>query len=226
MCPIGGTTRLDKIERCKLLFGGDWMIDLSQHTPLRASRNYKIFQHPTHNDALLKVRCDEPVRNHILPRYGEWRYGNLRQWHREASEYLAALNRGCAEIDRLSRFMGYATTSEGPAIVVEKVTGPDGELAPTARQELKGLNPDDPKFAEIGRELSDLIDDLERGKLIVGDFSLDNVVRSADRGGKFVIIDGLGERVLFPLAIFSGYAFRHSIKRRRKRYLKRFEHVL
>ncbi len=198
------------------------MIDLGDITPLRQSRNYQIFQHPEIEGALLKVRVDEPVRDHIIPRYAEWRYGNLRQWNREANEYLAALNRGCPEIERLARFMGYALTSRGPAIVVEKLTGPDGDLAPTVNSELVALSEDLAGRQRLHDEFMELLDDLEKGQIVVGDMGYENVVRAQERGGKLVVIDGLGERVMFPLALFSKWAFQKSVDRRRARMSRGF----
>ena len=193
------------------------MIELDGLAPLRKSQNYQIFQHPELDGALLKVRCDEPRRNHFIRRYSEWRYGNLRQWQREANEYLAALNRGCPEIERLARFMGYEQTSLGPALVVEKMTGPDGNLAPSLHSEMMAQagNPEGGK--RLRAELLELLDDLERGRIVVGDMGLENIVRAQERGGRLVVIDGLGERVLFPLTVFSDWAFRQSMARRRAR---------
>ncbi|WP_157770109.1 YrbL family protein [Ruegeria marisrubri] len=191
------------------------MIDLTAARLLRTSRNYRIYDHPTVAGALLKVRSDVPVRRHLVPRYGEWRYGNLRQWNREANEYLAALHRGCPEVERLARFMGYERTNEGPAMVVEKMTDPEGKLAPTVREELEALPKGDPRRRKLLNELMELVDDLERGRIIVGDLSTDNIVRAQERGGRLVVIDGLGERVLLPLTVFSRYAFRKSLERRR-----------
>ncbi len=193
------------------------MIDLTGRVPLRTSQNYEIFQHPEMDGALLKVRVDEPKRNHLIPRYAEWRYGNLRQWNREANEYLAALHRGCPEIERLAKFMGYAPTSRGPAIVVEKMTGPDGDLAPSLHAEMMAANGDPDVLQKLRADLLELLDDLERGRIIVGDMGIGNIVRAQERGGKLVVIDGLGERVLLPLTLFSDWAFRKSMARRRAR---------
>ncbi len=193
------------------------MIDLTGQVPLRTSQNYEIFQHPEMDGALLKVRVDEPKRNHLIPRYAEWRYGNLRQWNREANEYLAALHRGCPEIERLAKFMGYAPTSQGPAIVVEKMTGPDGDLAPSLHAEMVAANGDPDVLQKLRADLLELLDDLERGRIIVGDMGIGNIVRAQERGGRLVVIDGLGERVLLPLTLFSDWAFRKSMARRRAR---------
>jgi hypothetical protein len=193
------------------------MIDLTGQVPLRTSQNYEIFQHPEMDGALLKVRVDEPKRNHLIPRYAEWRYGNLRQWNREANEYLAALHRGCPEIERLAKFMGYAPTSRGPSIVVEKMTGPDGDLAPSLHAEMVAANGDADVLRKLRGDLLELLDDLERGRIIVGDMGIGNIVRAQERGGRLVVIDGLGERVLLPLTLFSDWAFRKSMARRRAR---------
>ncbi len=191
------------------------MIDLTSKPVLRESQNYKIFDHPEMDGALLKVRTDKP-KNRKFRRYSEMRYGNLRQWNREANEYLAALSRGCPELERLAGFYGFARTSKGPAIVVEKMTGPDGELAQTFSEEMKQYREGDPKRLELLQEIDDLMTDLERGRIVVGDISRQNVVRAQERGGRLVVIDGVGERTLIPLTLFSDRAFRVSIERRRK----------
>lgn len=198
------------------------MIDLNGLRPLIRSRNYEIYQHPMVECALLKVRVDVPVRKHKIPRYAERRYGNLRQWNREANEYLAALRRGCPEIERLANFMGYSATSRGPALVVEKMTGPNGDLAPTLESERAALGDDLSERKKLHGEFMELLGDLERGRIVVGDLSFDNIVRAQERDGKLVVIDGLGERTLFPLTLVSELAFLKSIERRRTRMGREF----
>ena len=195
------------------------VIDLHGKPVLRKSRNHLIFDHPFFEGALLKVRSDTPTPRRFFKRYSEFRYGNLRQWNREANEYLAALHRGCPEIDRLAGFHGFARTTLGPALVVEKLTGPDGKLAPTVEEELGPLSADSPDRKAIERELVELVDMLDRAHIIVGDFSFNNIVRAQERGGKLTVIDGLGERVLIPLTLFSKTFFRFSLSRRRSRNL-------
>lgn len=195
------------------------MIDLSNSIPLRASQNYCIYDHPDLDGALLKVRVDKP-KSRLFKRYSEFRYGNLRQWAREANEYLAALSRGCPEIWRLAGFLGYAVTSEGPGICVEKMTGPDGNLAPSFAQELQQAPKGSPERAKLLKEMDELLRDLERGRIIVGDISRQNIVRAQERDGQLVVIDGVGERVLLPLTLISQVAFRVQSARRRKRLLR------
>ncbi|WP_170482582.1 YrbL family protein [Ruegeria arenilitoris] len=195
------------------------MIDLSNRTVLRESQNYKIYDHPHFEGVLLKVRIDKP-RDRFFKRYSTIRYGNLRQWQREANEYLAALNRGCPEIERLAAFYGYAKTSEGPAIAVEKMTGADGNLAKTVSDELRQFSKEDPRRKALMKELDELLTDLENGRILVGDISRQNIVRAQERAGKMVVIDGLGERTLLPLTVISDWAFRKSAARRRERMMR------
>jgi len=196
------------------------MIDLTQEKLLLTSQNYKIFDHPFKDGVLLKVRADKP-KDRLFKRYSEFRYGNLRQWNREANEYLAALHRGCPEIWRLAGFYGYVSASEGPAIAVEKMTGPDGKLANSVAQELAALPKGDPGRKVLQDEVKDLLADLENGQIIVGDIGFHNIVRACERDGKLVVIDGLGERILLPLTLTSKWAFRLSSARRRKRLVRR-----
>lgn len=191
------------------------MIDLSGATPLTESRNHTIFDHPTHGDILIKVRAHLSPKRTALRRYGEWRYGQLRQWHREANEYLAAMSRGSPEIARLSRFMGFARTTEGPAMLVEKLTAPDGRLAQNLADEVRQTAAAGQSLNGIVAEAMELMDDLERGRIIVGDLHLKNIVRPVERDGRLTVIDGLGERVLLPFSVVSRTVFHASVERRR-----------
>lgn len=193
------------------------VIDLSQKPVLRTSRNHQLFDHPSYKGVLLKVRIDNPVQRRFFRRFSEYRYGKLRQWNRESNEYLAAMHRGCPEIDRLSGFLGFARTTLGPALMVEKMTGPDGKLAPTLSDELASLPAESSDHNKIKCELVELMDDLERGRIIVGDFGFDNIVRAEERNGRLTIVDGIGERVLLPFTLFSRTAFKFSLARRRSR---------
>ena len=101
--------------------------------------------------------------------------------------------------------------------MVEKMTGPDGDLAPSLHAEMVAANGDADVLRKLRGDLLELLDDLERGRIIVGDMGIGNIVRAQERGGKLVVIDGLGERVLLPLTLFSDWAFRKSMARRRAR---------
>ncbi|MBO9452148.1 hypothetical protein J7426_17875 [Tropicibacter sp. R16_0] len=191
------------------------MIDLTGHKVLRESQNHRLYDHPHFEGALLKVRIDRPKKR-LIARPSQLRYGNLRQWHREANEYLSALNRGCPEINRLAGFFGFTQTTAGPALISEKFSGPDGQLAQNLGEEIAALALDDPRRDTIKQEIIELVDDLERGKIIVGDLSPDNIVRAKERGDKLVVVDGVGERLLIPLNIISRHAFKASLNRRRK----------
>lgn len=195
------------------------VIDLQGKPALRVSRNHRIYDHPQFEGVLLKVRRDPTNSGRLVKRYSEFRYGNLRQWNREANEYLAALHRGCPEIEYLAGFLGFSRTTLGPALMVEKMTGPDGQLAPTVSEELEPHEAESPERIAIMRELVELVDCLERAHIVVGDFSLSNIVRAQERGGKLTVVDGLGERVLIPLTLISKTIFRASLARRRSRFL-------
>lgn len=93
-------------------------------------------------------------------------------------------------------------------------------MARTLAQEFNETPKDDPKRDALKQELIELLDDLDRGRIIVGDIGLQNIVRAQERDGKLVVIDGLGERVLLPLTLINAQAFRFQSMRRRRRLLR------
>ena len=199
-----------------------FILSLEGQEVLRRSQNYTIYDHPKFPGILVKVRIEKPMRRHILRRLSAYRYGDLRQISREANEYLAALNRGVPGIRRLSGFYGFAMSDKGPALLSEKMTDGFGALAPSVAELLNDLSLDDPDRQRLKQEFSELLDELERSRILVGDLSLHNVVRGFERNNQLVIIDGLGERTLIPVTLISDFAFRQFMQRRRRRLLAHF----
>ncbi len=176
---------------------------------------------------LVKVLTEEPEKRRLIPRYGEFRYGSFRPWHREASEYLAVLNRGARGIERLSGFYGFVPTSRGPGLLVEKLTGPDGRMAPTLRDLIRATEQGSRMRDILRDEVEELLADLYEARIIVGDLHARNIVRATERDNRLVVIDGLGERTLFPITQFSQRAYKSAHERRRRllmRSIRREKH--
>lgn len=199
------------------------ILDLSGQKPLAAGRKQSVYDHPEIAGLLVKILTDGPERRRLFPRYSEYRYGSYRPWHREASEYLSILNRGSAEIERLSRFYGFVPTTSGPGLVVEKLTGPDGRLAPTLREQVRATPKGSQQRDLLRAEVEDLLGDLSRARIIVGDLHAGNIVRAAERDNRLVIVDGLGERTLLPLTQISNTAYRAAHERRRRNLMRTIE---
>jgi hypothetical protein len=191
-------------------------IDLSGRIPLAKGRKQSVYEHPEDKTKLVKVLTEGPEPRRLLPRYSELRYGSFRSWHREISEYLSLLNRGVPEIDRLSVFHGLASTTLGPGLLVEKLTGADGQLAPTLRQMVRATAPQSRERGILAEEVRDLLMDLEHGRIIVADLHAGNIVRAQERNGRLVVIDGLGERTLIPMTQFSRRAYKVAQESRRR----------
>ncbi|MGR3660296.1 MAG: YrbL family protein [Paracoccaceae bacterium] len=202
---------------------GNQQIDLSGKEPIAKGRKQSVYDHPDDPKTLVKVLTEGPEPRRLIPRYSEFRYGSYRPWHREISEYLSLLNRGVHEIGRLSALHGLATTSHGPALLVEKLTGPDGHLAPTLRQMIRATAPGSRERGSLEEEVGDLLDDLDRGRIIVGDLHPGNIVRAVERDGRLVVIDGLGERTLIPITQFSNLAYRFAHQSRRRNLMRRIK---
>ena len=196
------------------------IVDLTGKQALAKGRKQSVYDHPDDPRTLIKVLTEGPEPRRLVPRYSEFRYGSFRPWHREISEYLSLLNRGVREIDRLSAFHGLAATSRGPGMLVEKLTRPDGQLAPTLRQLVRATAPQSQERSLLEEEVGDLLADLDRGRIIVGDLHPGNIVRAVERADNLVVIDGLGERTLVPITQFSNLAYRAAHESRRRNLMR------
>jgi hypothetical protein len=199
-------------------------IDLKDKQPLVRGFYRYIYQHPHDDNLLVKV-----VKPRVVERYaqrasiytawrGNWEYRNQS---REIEEYLSLRRRGQHALPFIQRFIGVVDTDVGFGMVVRKVRGRDGELAPTIMKlvERGGLTP------EIRSRMADLLADVIRNRIVFGDISGKNIVHAddAEHGNRFVIIDGLSDRLLVPVNSWSPIANRVYCERRFARAIRRLE---
>ena len=201
-------------------------IDLEDKQPLISGAYRDIYQHPHDDNLLVKV-----VKPLAVERYaqrasiytawrGNWQYRNQS---REIEEYLALRRRGQHTLPFIQHLVGVVDTDFGFGMVVRKVRGRDGELAPTIMElvERGGLTP------EIRSRMADLLADVVRNHIVFGDISGKNIVHADDEehGNRLVIIDGLSDRLLLPVNSWSPMVNRVYCERRFARAIRRMEAV-
>jgi len=177
------------------------ILPLTHAAPLAVGHLRQVFQHPHEPDCVIKVMRADAVQS---------RWGAKARWYkrlprarhytgfvRELKEYIATQARFPERRVPIARMVGVVETDLGLGLISEKVRGADGALAPT----LAALYARESGFsALIETELARFLDDLLACNVIVGDMHAWNIVYGSDsRGGpRFVLIDGFGEKHVFP----------------------------
>jgi hypothetical protein len=129
-------------------------IDLQDKQPLVSGAYRDVYQHPHDDDLLVKVVKPLAVERYArrAPIYGAWR-GNwqYRNQSREIEEYLALRRKNQHTLPFIQHFVGVVDTDFGFGMVVRKVRGRDGQLAPTVMGlvERTGLTADMPMSSAI-----------------------------------------------------------------------------
>jgi hypothetical protein len=174
---------------------------LSGTRPVAVGVKRAVFQHPEDPDLLVKVLHPAFIRKRFGPT-GSYHNRHRRCLHynyflRELREYLVTSARSPEALSVLPEVVGLVHTDMGLGLVVKKVSGPDGRLAPTigAIVASGGL--------DARRRV--LLDELERivvdSEAVIDDLHPGNIVLTRDASGseRFVLIDGLGSSTTIPL---------------------------
>jgi hypothetical protein len=201
-------------------------IALAALQPLVSGANRDVYQHPHDPGFLIKVI--KPAVAERYERRRDWyrtdrRNGYYRTLLREIEEYLALRRRGQHLLPFVPQFAGVVDTDLGYGVMVGKVCGRDGNLAPTitALVERDGMND-----ALRGR-IDELRADVVRHHIVFGDISGRNVVHADDRehGNRLVIIDGLSDRLWIPVNSMSRSINRIYCERRFARMVATLERI-
>lgn len=203
------------------------MLELS-HLPVLARGQHRlIYEDPDDPSRLIKVMSPELVEQRwrgVLPWHQQRQ--RLRQYKgylRELREYLALHARGLSGPSPLARTFGLVETDLGLGLVVEKLVGPDGALAPTALKlvEREGRAP------WIERGLEQWLAGLLAHDVIVGDMNPRNVVYGSASGAdpRFIMIDGYGEKNFIPRNSMSRVLNRRHNEKLYRRMMDRIEAV-
>ncbi|SFX09143.1 YrbL family protein [Marinospirillum alkaliphilum] len=211
----------------------DHKLLLAAETPLLKGSARHIYQHPHDKNLLVKVLIHQPYAT---------RPGSLKEWRhelrfrfkhlcvlRELNEYvrIKSIATESSIFPHLASFRGFADTDLGPGIIVEAQKDQYGKLAPTYTELLKTGRFD----AQAAADLEAFFQTYKASSLVMSDLTGRNIVY-AWQGDchRFMIIDGLGDKTLFPIrstcAISNKLLKIKSIERQRRRYRKLFKHSI
>jgi hypothetical protein len=183
----------------------DLILMLRDTVPIARGHKSFVFQHPTDPELLVKVMQPDVVEERWGSSNRPWykasrRYGQYMSLRREISEYLAAAVKFPGGVPVLQKLVGLVDTDYGVGVVVEKLVGRDGGLAPTlstvARQ--SGVTP------ELLQKVEQFKNELIKYNIVIGKLHAHNLVLAV-RGEeeRFVVIDGYGETALIPIHTWS-----------------------
>ncbi len=186
----------------------------------------KVFHHPLLPDRLIKVmRSDrvarpKPSKDTFLRRFARplWReyrrFGPYQEWCREHEEYISIINRIGRIPDFVAGYHGFVETNRGPGLVVEKITDPDGRVAPTLRNVLHWQGQGEP----LATLVEEFFDEVVEAEAILKDMTLKNFVLAGGSGGgpRLVAVDALSDPTVLRIKTRSRFAYRRWAARRRR----------
>lgn len=197
------------------------MLLLSPLQPIANGHLRRIYQHPADAELLVKIMREDAIAQKWTeaPWYRRLaRTGPYAGFVREFKEYVASRRYAPHSPSPLSRIVGLEDTDLGLGLVVEKVRGADGALAPTLDAWVRrdGYTP------AMQTALDELLAGLLEHNVIAGDLHAWNVVYGSDsRGGpRLVMIDGFGEKNTLP---HSSMSRRHNAARTRYKFRRMVE---
>jgi len=166
-----------------------------------------IYQHPADPHMLVKV-MDDQERARRLAKHP------IKHWHKrfrrspyqgyitELAEYAASQAARYApgavlQDVPLARVWGLVQTTAGLGLLTEKITAPDGRLAPTLREVVRrnGLAP------SLHADLDAFFLRLAQAHVVINDLGPSNIVVGANANGHtgLWLIDGFGNKQAIPL---------------------------
>lgn len=133
--------------------------------------------------------------------YKSWRRGgNYLSWYRELKEYRSLHRKNLQDLPFIQKYFGKVDTDAGIGMVVEKLCGRDGKLAPTVTEIVRSGGLTD----ELRGQLVELRDNIIAYNVVFTDVRSNNIVLAHDKhGGRLVVIDGLGDRLWLPVNAMS-----------------------
>ena len=205
-------TEIQKSEASKA--GVPRRLPLSSLQEVARGVECSVYEHPADSRLLIKVAQPVGDRDPLFRRL-HTRFGKFRPLLNELEEFLALQIRAPGDLDLIERIIGVAETDRGPGLVVEALRDRAGQLAPTLRALATGGLTDG-----MRRELDGFIARLLASDIVVHDTKASNIVYAHDAtsdSGRFVLVDGIGNRPDIPLDSFSRRLSRYNKARRIER---------
>ncbi len=172
-----------------------------------------VYQHPDHDHLLVKIVRAASAKDAASgkPWVGTLRrYGLYTPYVREMKEYIAVHVRSSGSPRCIQRCHGLVDTNLGLGMVVEKLCGADGGLAPNIGRLVRtqGIT------TQLWESVAEFHEEIRKHRLIVNDMNPSNVVRAIEGGEeRLVLVDGLGEKNLIPVRTLIPGLNRYKIER-------------
>ena len=201
-------------------------LSLKNTRPLKQGSRRHVFQHPREPELLVKVLKSEEGKEFSLGLPGlRLRRPNemTRSFQREIGEFLrvrAQIPQGPLPI---ARVFGIVDTDLGTGLVVEKIAGQDGGLAPSLKVRVRERGFDD----GLKHRILTLRDEVIHCGLVTGDINTNNIVIGcgADGADRLVIVDGIGDKTFLPVNSLIPFINRRSLQRRFARMIIRLREL-
>ena len=191
----------------------------------------KVYQHPERPDLLIKVLRPERLaagtnRDKWLRRLARplsrthRRFGPYREWFLEHEEYIAILNRTRRIPDFVAGYHGFVETDRGLGMIVERITAPNGAVAPTLRNVLGAQG----EGACLAPLVDALFDRVGAARAVLKDVTTRNIVLGVhphDGSLRLVVVDGLSDPTVLRVKTWSQAAHRSWLAQRRTELLAR-----
>ena len=179
------------------------VINLSDLVHVAEGRQQIVFEHPTDPTSVIKLPKPEKNdgRGNLLKKRRGDRFRRAtayRSFLREFQEFveLKARRPEVGAILPLCEIRGIVQTDLGMGLVYERITNPDGTLAPQLGQLIDQGRIGDQQLTEIEAHFSELMDN----HVVLCHFNLENILYQTleDGSGRFVWVDSIGSRQLIP----------------------------
>ncbi len=185
-----------------------------------------VFQHPERPELLIKVlrperlvangaNRDKWLRRLLRPlSRAHRRFGPYREWFLEHEEYIAILNRTRTIPDFVAGYHGFVDTDRGLGMIVERITAPNGAIAPTLHKVLRA----DGEGMPLAPLIDALFDRVGAARAVLKDVTTRNIVLGVhphDRSLRLVVVDGLSDPTVLRVKTWSQAAYRHWLARHR-----------
>lgn len=199
------------------------MLNLQDSEPLACGHLRAVYQHPEQADRLIKIMRPEIVNQ---------RWGGILRWYkrlprarhysgfvRELKEYIAFKARYPQALTSIAPVWGVVETDLGLGLIVQKIVGPQGDLAPTFKSYIEQYG----YTADMAAELKNFFQNLLKSNIVIGDIHLRNIVYGCELDGpsRLIMIDGFGEKNIIPKCSMSRWINR----RNTLRHWRRVEHL-
>jgi hypothetical protein len=201
-------------------------IDLSHWHLLKSGGTRDVYGNDALPGVLVKTLQPQSVDERGYFRHYEWwkkwrPLGAYFAFRREIDEFIVLLRRFYGREPAnfpFARLYGVSITSAGLGLIIERISGPDGNLAPTMKDLMKQQKFEERHLEAVERFFADCRD----LQVVLGDLSPNNIVytETRDPRGEFVAVDGIGEKTAIPIHRWIKFFNDRKLERARRRFVR------